>query len=236
MNERRIFERLIDVCQVQASSDMNEFLAHLAGGAGFDHYAYLRAHPNDNFVATDYPAEWQERYFAQSYMMIDPVVTAAKRGTQVFRWSVDDLRPRASRELRRFYTEAADFGLKKGLTVSVSAGFGRFAILTFTSSSLSGAGGCIVGETSGLGITAAAYLHSRMRHMEHLQSNGLPPFSARELACLKWASEGKTTIEIAKILDLSYTCVRRNLRSAMEKLGVCRLPQATATATRRLLI
>lgn len=237
MNERHIFERLIDLCQVQSSSDaLNGSLAHLAVTAGFDHYAYFRAHPNDNFVATDYPPEWQHRYFARSYMTLDPVVTTAKRGPQVFRWSVDDVRPKVRRDLRCFYTEAADFGLKSGLSVSVSAGFGKFAILTFTSSSHSSARGCVAGETSGLGITAAAFLHSRMRNMEDLVSNGTPALSARELACLKWSSEGKTMVEIAAILDITYTCVRRNLRQAMDKLGVCKLSQATATATRRLLI
>ncbi|KRD63338.1 autoinducer binding domain-containing protein [Ensifer sp. Root278] len=237
MNERRIFERVIDLCQVQSSSNtLNKSLARLAGAAGFDHYAYFRAHPNDNFVATDYPLEWQRLYFARSYVTLDPVVTTAKRGTQVFRWSVDDVRPRVCRELRRFYTEAADFGLKTGLSVSVSAGFGRFAILTFTSSSLSSARGCIAGEITGLGITAAAFLHSRMRNMEHLESNCTPALNARELACLKWSSEGKTMLEIADILDITYTCVRRNLKRAMDKLGVCKLSQATAAATRRLLI
>lgn len=237
MNERHIFERVIDLCQVQSSLDaLNDSLAHLAGTAGFDHYAYFRAHPNDNFVATNYPIEWQERYFARSYMTLDPVVTMAKRGPQVFHWSVDDVRPKVRRDLRSFYTEAADFGLKSGLSVSVSAGFGRFAILTFTSSSHSSARGCIAGETSGLGITAAAFLHARMRNMEDLGSNGTLAFSARELACLKWSSEGKTMAEIAAILEITYTCVRRDLRRSMDKLGVCKLSQATAAATRRLLI
>lgn len=237
MNERRIFERVIDLCQVQSSSNaLNNSLVCLAGAAGFDHYAYFRAHPNDNFVATDYPIEWQRRYFARSYMTLDPVVTTAKRGTQVFYWSVDDVRPRACRDQRRFYTEAAEFGLKSGLSVSVSAGFGRFAILTFTSSSHGRRRGSLAGETSGLGITAAAFLHSRMRHMEDLECNAMASLSATELACLKWSSEGKTMVEIAAILDITYTRVRRNLRRAMDKLGVCKLSQATAAATRRLLI
>ncbi|WP_077966942.1 autoinducer binding domain-containing protein [Ensifer adhaerens] len=237
MNERHIFERVIDLCQIHLSSNaLNASLARLAGAAGFDHYAYFRAHPNDNFVATNYPLEWQRRYFARSYMTLDPVVTMAKRGTQVFRWSVDDVRPRLCRELRGFYTEAADFGLKTGLSVSVSAGFGRFAILTFTSSSLSRAHGGVAGEISGLGITAAAFLHSRMRNMEHLENNGSPALSARELFCLKWSAEGKSMRETAEILEITYTCVRRNLKRAMDKLGVCKLPQATASATRRLLI
>lgn len=72
--------------------------------------------------------------------------------------------------------------------------------------------------------------------MEHLESNSTPALNARELACLKWSSEGKSMLEIAEILEITYTCVRRNLKRAMDKLGVCKLPQATAAATRRLLI
>lgn len=237
MNERHIFERVIDLCQVQSSSDaLNEALADVTVTAGFDHYAYFRAHPTDNFLATDYPLEWQRRYFARSYVRLDPVVRTAKRGPHVFQWSVDDLRSRSCRELRRFYTEAADFGLKTGISASVPAGFGRFAILTFASSTHNGARGTLAADVSGLGLIAAAFLHASMRYSEHGGNLGAPTLSSRELACLKWSSEGKTMIEIAAILEISYTCVRRNLKRAMDKLGVCRLSQATAAATRRLLI
>lgn len=238
MNERRIFERLIELCQVRSSpSALTNALEGLARAAGFDCYAYFRAHPNDCRVFSNYPEEWQRVYLARSYMTLDPVVTTAKRSTQVFWWSVDEMRSRVSPELRRFYTEAADFNIKSGLSVSVSAGFGRFAILTFASSKLGRPENCLRGETSALGITAAAALHTKIvevgRPSNAVSALGL---SGIELACMRWSAEGKTMREIADILGMTYSGVRHHVDGAKLKLGVVNIKQATAAATRRRLI
>lgn len=238
MNERRIFERLIDICQVAStSSALMKALGRLAKSAGFERYAYFRAHPSDHRIFTNYPSEWQRRYVARSYMTIDPVVATARRGTHVFRWSIDEIRSRVAPEIRRFYTEAADFDLKSGLSVSVSAGFGRCAILTFASSSHWRRDNCLVGETSALGITAAALMHSRVEQVG-ARAHGAQPatLTANEVACLRWSADGKTMVEIAAILEMTYSGVRHHIDVAKVKFGVVTLKQAIAVATRRGLI
>ncbi|NRP21817.1 putative transcriptional activator protein TraR [Ensifer adhaerens] len=238
MNERRIFERLIDVCEAATSDEaLREALIHLARSAGFDCYAYFHSHQTDNYAISNYPMEWQRRYFSCGYMTIDPVITAAKRGTKAFRWSLDAVRSRACPQLRRFYTEAADFDLKSGLSVSISTGFGRIAIVTFASSSQKSPDGFLMGETAALATTAAAYVHARIATRDRLgEGRHLFDLSCVETACLRWSADGKTFSEIAEILGIKYGTVRFHVDSAKLKLGVYKLSQATAAAARNLLI
>lgn len=238
MKEREIFESLIDVCDAATGDDaLCGALVRLTRSAGFDCYAYFHVHPTDSYAVSNYPLEWQERYFSCGYMKIDPVITAAKRATHVFRWSIDAERSRSCTQLGRFYTEAADFDLKSGLSVSVSTGFGRVAVVTFASACHTLPDDCLLGETAALGMTAGAYMHARIAQRNRTQQERRAMIlTSNEAACLRWAAEGKSMLEIAKILGMKYGTVRFHLDSAKVKLGTVKLCQATASAARLLLI
>ncbi|MGV1760515.1 helix-turn-helix domain-containing protein [Rhizobium sp. A22-96] len=60
--------------------------------------------------------------------------------------------------------------------------------------------------------------------------------SVRELQCLHWSAEGKSSVEIARILVLSPHTVNTHLRSAMQKLNVANRTHAVAEACRNGLI
>jgi len=47
-----------------------------------------------------------------------------------------------------------------------------------------------------------------------------PKLSPREAECLEWTAQGKTTWEIAQILELSDSTVNYYIRNAMKKLAV----------------
>lgn len=50
----------------------------------------------------------------------------------------------------------------------------------------------------------------------------MKPLSPKELACLHWASMGKTSWEVGKILGMSERTVNFHIQSACRKLGVHR--------------
>lgn len=62
------------------------------------------------------------------------------------------------------------------------------------------------------------------------------PLSGRELDCLRWAAEGKSSDEIAVILDISSHTVVSYLKNALRKLGAVNRMQAIARACRLGLI
>lgn len=60
----------------------------------------------------------------------------------------------------------------------------------------------------------------------------MKPLSQKELACLYWASIGKTSWEAGKILGLSERTVNFHIQAACRKLGVYRRQAAITTALR----
>lgn len=62
------------------------------------------------------------------------------------------------------------------------------------------------------------------------------PLSERERECLYWVSEGKTTDEVALILEVSSNTVNSYVAHAIHKLGAANRPMAIAAAIRRGII
>ena len=60
--------------------------------------------------------------------------------------------------------------------------------------------------------------------------------SAREIECLRWISEGKSTIDAGAILGLSPRTVKFHMDNARRKLDCHTTVQAVATAVRRGLL
>ncbi len=59
------------------------------------------------------------------------------------------------------------------------------------------------------------------------------PLTPRELECLIWSADGKTSWEISEILSVSERTVNAHLGRAIRKLGVVSRTQAVAAAMRR---
>ncbi|BCH23171.1 helix-turn-helix transcriptional regulator [Mesorhizobium sp. L-8-10] len=62
------------------------------------------------------------------------------------------------------------------------------------------------------------------------------PLSERERECLSWVSEGKTTEEVAVILDVSANTVNRYILHATQKLSAANRSMAIALAIRNGII
>lgn len=62
------------------------------------------------------------------------------------------------------------------------------------------------------------------------------PLSERERECLSWVSEGKTTDEVAVILDVSANTVNRYILHATQKLSAANRSMAIALAIRNGII
>ncbi|MFN7104207.1 MAG: autoinducer binding domain-containing protein [Pseudorhizobium sp.] len=126
------FDRLVE--HVMLSRDpaiVRETLAKLASEAGFDHYAYLFLYADRQEVISNYRREWQQRYFQRSYATIDPVIQRAWQKMQGFAWSSDV--GSGSKRLSSFFAEAAEFGIRSGITIPIKTGFTRMALLTMAS-------------------------------------------------------------------------------------------------------
>lgn len=115
---------------------VKQALAHLTKQAGFQGYAYLHIQPGYTIAASNYHPDWREKYFRQNFAAVDPVVKRAKSLKQLFIWSGEQNRHHLSKAERAFYAEAADFGIRSGITIPVKAANGSTAIFTLASEKL----------------------------------------------------------------------------------------------------
>lgn len=223
------FGKLIDLSAI-ASNDVSfkRALSNLAKELGFDRYAFFNLHAAESFAVSDYPPEWQERYFTRRYSRIDPVVTIAKRCKATFSWDSSSSGRWPSKQLRMFNAEAAEFGICSGVSIPVDTGFGHIAMLTFATATPSVSAQAIDPVVA---AAAVAQLHARLILRRSICTSQ-PPINLKpeELLCLRWVAEGKTARMIAQIEGIPFSNVRFFMENMKHALEVVTLPQATAKA------
>lgn len=189
---------------------------------GFSHFvisrvARLRSSDAQNtaidMICAHYPDEWVRHYQRRDYASTDPVHRAAFMHRGPYRW--DDL-VNLSKAERRVMDEAREAGLPAGLSIPVHQPGG--SVLLFS----------LVGSPSSINdvnIARQAYLISAQFHFELQRltpmrskkaSHYLPP---RQRQCLTWVARGKTSSEIALILELSPHTVEFHIKEARKTLN-----------------
>ncbi len=86
-------------------------------------------------------------------------------------------------------------------------------------------------ETANLALLSAM-VFKRLGEVSAIPKLTQMPLSDRERECLVWTAAGKTSVEIAKILDLSEHTVNHYLNNATHKIGTVNRTQAVAFALR----
>lgn len=223
---------------IEVAQKREDFLAALqllAGELGFEWCAYLDAYGTDVRGISDYPAAWIDHYLQQEFSIIDPVVRTAKELGHPFVWSVDVMPTRVSKAQTSFMGQAADFGIRSGLSIPIPSGFRHTAMLTLASPKETSDSR----DFSELGITrdAAIYLHAFAKIRAHAVLDG-PDFrlSPQETKVLAWCKRGFCAADIAELMGLKEPSVRFHMQGARRKLGANNIQQAIGTATDHRLI
>ncbi|PSH54726.1 autoinducer-binding protein [Phyllobacterium endophyticum] len=214
---------------------LKEALAELTLQLGFDVYAYLNAQPVRTFATSNYAPEWQRRYFMQQFIRIDPVVAIARSEMRAFTWTSESPRRVSSKQLRRFYSEAADFGINSGISIPVRTAFGHMSMLTLASSKPSLSLEKDIDQLAA--VTAVSQLHAKLEQLDFAPTaSERVSLTAKQAICLKWSAEGKSMRAIAAIENLSFGTVNFHLNNARKALDAGSLIQAASLASKLRLI
>ena len=202
-------------------------VAYLGAGIGKD---YRRDEP---YVAATYSLDWIERYKAERYVTIDPVVQIGMRRMLPIDWR--DFGS-TSEAVRRFFGEAMEFGVgRQGLSIPIHGRHGDRALFSVTSNASDD-------DWSGQRKQFARDFQFLAMHVHAmlLELEGTPipdvKLSPRERECLLWIAEGKTAWECSVILGLSLHTVRCYLESARHKLRASSNTHAVAKAAKAGLL
>ncbi len=237
----RAFHEFIDAaCTANTKEEFQRVGERAAHALGFRWFAYYEGGDGDPSVITSYPKNWTEHYFDEQYQEVDPLLHQSRALRPAFLWD-GRAEPRTTRSAkeRRFIDHALSLKVRTGLTVPISAGYGRFAAFTLAVDDRSAAlDRLIENSREQLQIMGFAYhAHLKARIADALIRDGGSPFlSLRERQCLGWASSGKTMQEMAAILGVTPRVVKFHHDNGRKKLGASTLAHAVALALRRDLL
>ena len=180
----------------------------------------------------NFPHGWQEGW--TRFETHDPYYHACFNGTLPFDWrtvqSHEALRP-AEREAWHYL---ADLGLGRGMTIPIHLPGGRFAVVSAILDRTAANWDFIFDQSRDtmFYLTHKFYNVIHQKGFEDQIVVALPiKLSPREQECLRWAAVGKTSPEIAIIVNRSVETVRLHVKNAMNKLNAHTRAHAIAKAT-----
>lgn len=202
---------------------------------GFDNFFYgaqigVAGGVGMPFVFQGTLKKWCSRYIEKNYDQIDPLVTYATRRHVPMFW--DDRNFRAS-STELLFQDGLAYGLGCGLISPMHGANFKVAFVNLVSKNTECKHELATHQTLGRTQILACYFHEAFQKLENIagaEFYGATALSNREIECLRWSADGKTSWEIAKILVLSERTVIFHLGNAAQKLGAVNRRQAVVRA------
>ncbi|WP_080278387.1 autoinducer binding domain-containing protein [Pseudomonas syringae] len=201
---------------------------------GFEHVGLALQAPTPftrrkTLIMGTYPLEWQERYDEQSYGAIDPVIEHSMAKADVLNWS--DVQASCH---RRFFAEAAQFGLVHGMTYSALATSRDTHVISFAR----GRRRVSQIEQLELGVKLRCLSDASRQALARWNLSAVERcvLSDREVEILRWTADGKCVSDIAQILCISDNTVNFHIKKIVGKFGSPNKAHAAAHAVALNLI
>jgi DNA-binding CsgD family transcriptional regulator len=244
-----VFARLAQLAEGKSAGEVWDQAADYFAGLGFArcNYGFTRFHgersvgdPDDALFLTTCDASYAQFYFRNGFFARTPAFRWAQNNTGACTWTW----VRKAFQEGRLSAEEADTvrqNAAMGIVAGISVSFPE------TSSRARGALGLIADP----GITAedvdALFCKKRdeimaVANMMHLRIIQLPfasrrrPLTERQREALEWVADGKTSQDVAMLMNVSAAMVEKHLRLARESLSVDTTTQAVAKAALMNLI
>lgn len=215
-----------------------EVLKRVGRALGYDHAIadYVRA-PGGRasaFHASTHPSEWRDE---QSQLSIeqalrDPIVKHLRSRIDPIFWSRKNYEAAG---LDSFYDKFRHHGLGSGIALAIRGPTGDVLSVGFSNSVQQETGENVPIVQLGALYLSATAMFNRLNTLEVVADPGVK-LTQREIECLRWARDGKTSWEIARILNISQATVIFHMKNAVAKLGAANKTQAVIVAVERGLI
>ncbi len=213
---------------------------------GFDSFMYgmsTASHPlrdSRSYVWTTLPREWVSIYDQNAYIEIDPRLTETWQRVTPLLWDrhshAGDLRAIA------FLDHAAQYGVGSGVVVPLRDPLHAMVVVALNAKTreIDEQRRREINANLGDIVLLAAHFHEIFM-ASILDTGATPrqqgaPLSAREIQCLRMASHGLTSSDIAQKLGLAERTVNFHFSNVLSKLAVANRGEAIAVAIGRRML
>lgn len=241
MDIHKFHKSLLRLNETNSIDEINTLTSSFASQLGFDTFVYALRIPTQFseskvIVTSTYPESWLAHYFENDYSSNDPVLGHCTRHIVPIQW--EDVAAEASLRGSQIMHEAAEFGLREGVSVPVHSPHGELGIFSMSLDRTRQSAREITTHSIPYAHLLSAYVHEAVKRVSDLSQPQLKQntLSLREKECLRWAADGKTSWEIANVLNLSERTVNFHLKNAAVKLEVFSRQHAVVKAIMKGLI
>ena len=232
------------IISAQRVDDLWQFLTNWLNEYGFSRVIYGNTRfnsinsfgdPNDFMILTTLPTDYVKQFIEDRLFFSGPMLLWAKDNVGARSWSLlaEKLE---SRELTLTERKVLELNQKFGLTAGYTLSFGGASKRHKAAMGLAPEAGRDQSY-----VDAQWDIHGRkilaFCNLAHLKLMDLPfsskdrNMTSRQREVLEWVGEGKTTQDIAQILELTPATVEKHLRRAREVLNVDTTAQAVLKAS-----
>ncbi|MFK7752534.1 MAG: autoinducer binding domain-containing protein [Sedimentitalea sp.] len=220
--------------------DLSGAMQRFCSGLGLPYFSYLLVQGSkreDEVFLTNYEDNWCERYMRKCYKHYDPVIVKSNASRLPFFWDQKSFLSPYRKIQRRVFYEARAFRISSGYSIPVRGPKDDMGVFSIVSSHDSDLVDAVRAQGNDILITAMqAHDRAMILCAEADGTDTLPDLSARELECLKWTAEGKTSDEVGDIIALSSATVNYHINKAITKLAAANRHHAAIIAIRKNLI
>ncbi|MCS3456714.1 LuxR family transcriptional activator of bioluminescence operon [Aeromonas sp. BIGb0405] len=235
MKQAQLLEYLELFTRVMDGDQLSELIGRFALGMGYDYYRFALILPMSMqrpkvVLFNRCPDSWIQAYTAHHMLARDPIIQLARHQTLPIYWNqLDEKASFLQAGSLDVMSLAAEFGLRNGISFPLHGPTGESGILSFITRER--ASSDLLLESSPVLSWMSTYIFDAALRTVRL---GLPAgvqqevLTGRETECLSWASEGKTSGEIASILGITERTVNYHLNQVTRKTGSINRYQAIA--------
>lgn len=212
-----------------AAGDLRPAIEQTRETLGFANVSFLGLPASEGHAGViaqnTYSREWAERYAAEDYILVDPVVHEAPRRIMPSHWHEFERRGR----VRQLFAEARMAGVgERGVTIPLRSHGGDTALFSVSGE---GAEATWTGQVRESLPHLLLIGHTLFEHVEKRRGRTVPyTLGPREREVLLWAARGKTAEDTADILNIATPTVRHYLGQARAKLNALTIAHAVARA------
>ena len=231
----RLSESVAEIARLDTHFDIFRFMRRLSDAYGFRAFMVLPIPPltvnvlSGNTIITNWPSQLLALFDERQLLQNSPVARRLRQSTLPFALSSGELaKERGDTSAQEIFNR---FGMDNCVNFPVHDTAGNRCAIGYCGNDVS-----LTSQQTLELMYISMHVFERLTMIGSSDSKPAEALSQREFDCLNWTAAGKTSVEIASILDLSEHTVNHYLNRATKKLDAVNRTQAVAKALRRGLI
>lgn len=170
-------------------------------------------------IIDNYPTSWRQQYDETGLIKLDPIVSYSMNNYLPVIWSQLFNDNNYSKNELRVMHKAHSAGLQAGFSIPFHGSIGEFGMVSLVLDNDKNQSVIHLSNTMPVIQMIIPVLQDALKRINTGQSHHMVQLTKREVECLTWAAEGKSSWEISQILGCSERTVLFHLNNAAMKLN-----------------